>query len=121
MYIVLDTGRPADVENTSLTTKGIGWDNALFFTWEDAVAYANNWLGRYGPGTFEVGVPFYYYGNDEVTIRKIELPPDMTAYFEMALMCLKRNMPASLGDELDLNDDELDRMKVQLDKYMNPF
>lgn len=63
MFQVFDGEKPADSRSCNMK-EGLGWDNSKFQTWEEAVTYANLWLGMYGPGKYEVNKPYYYYSEE---------------------------------------------------------
>lgn len=67
-FAVFDNGRPAVFRES-------GWTKYQFDTFEEAVAYANRWLGVCGPlpGDFKVGEEYDYNGyGDIITIRFIK-------------------------------------------------
>ncbi len=75
MFQVFDGEKPADREHCKGLTADC-WANSKFETWEEAVIYADGWLGMYGPGKYEINKPYFYYGEKEnpelrITIKEI--------------------------------------------------
>lgn len=75
MFQVFDGVYPADKHHIQGLSEG--WANSKFETWEEAVIYADGWLGMYGPGKYEVNKPYFYYSekvNPElyITIKEVE-------------------------------------------------
>ncbi len=75
MFQVFDGTKPADSKSCNMASD-LGWDNSKFQTWEEAVTYADLWLGIYGPGKYKVNEPYFYYGEKEnpeltMTIKEI--------------------------------------------------
>ena len=70
-YQVLDTGKPANCFNYNVSKS---WDQSTFDNFEDALAYANNWLGDvYGPVELKVNIPWGYSGyGDTIEIREVK-------------------------------------------------
>ncbi len=67
-FIVYDNGVEAK------TSVGTGWDNCWFDTWDEAVTYANKWLGAMGPFLpTEPGIPFSYGPGCSVVIQKCQI------------------------------------------------
>ena len=68
-----------DKDNEATAPVGKGWDNCWFDTWEQAVAYANKWLGDMGPFLpTEPGVPFSYGPGCSVVIYKQKISNFLT-------------------------------------------
>lgn len=72
MFQVFDGEKPADRDHCKVGTADC-WANSKFETWEKAVEYANNWLGMYGPGKYELNKPYFYYGEKEFPELKITI------------------------------------------------
>lgn len=71
MFQVFDGEKPADREHCKGLTADC-WSNSKFETWEEAVAYANKWLGQFGPLEFTLGRAMDYNGyGDFITIKEI--------------------------------------------------
>ena len=68
-YAFYDNNKPATFKFHNVHHS---WDNNVFDTFEECVAYANNWMGIYGPIPFELNKPFSYGYNTKVEIRSIE-------------------------------------------------
>lgn len=60
-FVVIDSGNPARYPNSAT------WGKCEFQTFEEAVEYANDWLGDYGPlpPTYKVGARFNYYDSEQ--------------------------------------------------------
>lgn len=78
MFQVFDNNKPADTTGFPSLTKGNGWDNSVFPTYEEARKYAWMWLGPYG-GSYDgesgydlkVNTPWDYSGyGDMIEIRQ---------------------------------------------------
>lgn len=46
MYQVLEDGKPCDSKNFD-NPIGMGWDNSVFNTLDEAISYAKSWWGRF--------------------------------------------------------------------------
>jgi hypothetical protein len=69
MYQVFDCGKPADCEHFKVRPS---WNNSCFNTFEEAQAYALNWLGWIGEGLeLKLGIPYNYGYDSRIEIRKI--------------------------------------------------
>lgn len=53
-YIVKEEGKPCRYPDYKVHPS---WNNCEFDNWDDAVKYANHWLGVYGPRKWEPNVP----------------------------------------------------------------
>ncbi len=71
MFKVYDNGKPATSATFSLM-EGIGWDNCEFHTFNEAVAYVENWLGTLGNvSEWKVNTPVDYTGyGDMIEIKE---------------------------------------------------
>lgn len=72
MFVVLDNGRPAKYPDVAVSSSS--WDNNIFDKWEDAVKYAQEWLGDYKDGIdFRPNTPVDYNGyGDTIEIKEIK-------------------------------------------------
>jgi hypothetical protein len=75
MYQVLENERPAEYPTTVL------WKNSKFNLFENAVSYAQDWLGVYDPGNsykWELNKPFYFNEGRYITIiLRIEVSEEL--------------------------------------------
>jgi hypothetical protein len=67
MFQVFEGDRPADCFHRRVHKS---WNKSSFDTFEEAVAYANRWLGIYGPVIFKLDAPYMLY-NTPIVIREI--------------------------------------------------
>jgi len=65
-YEVLDNNRPAIIEGSAL------WENNKFGTFEEAKAYAINWLGSFTVDIKSLGKWYYTGYGDYIEIRVIQ-------------------------------------------------
>lgn len=74
MYQVLDNDKPAD-STGYVILKDKGWDTSKFQNINEAIDYADRWLGEYGPipQDFSLGKRFYY-GPFEDYLTIVERP-----------------------------------------------
>lgn len=71
MYRVFDNNKPARYPDCKVDPS---WSQCDFNTFEEAQAYANNWLGVFGGVVLEEGVPLDYSGyGSYIEIRKLEI------------------------------------------------
>lgn len=71
-YQVFDNNKTADT--VGYPEMHSSWKNSKFPSFEEAVAYANNWLGMYGPlpENFKIGDKFTYGSEDcSIEIRSL--------------------------------------------------
>ena len=69
MYQVLCNGRPADCYNHDVHQS---WNKSVYFTFEEAVEYAKDWLGHYGIGiVLKLNTPCDYGEGDIIEIREV--------------------------------------------------
>jgi hypothetical protein len=71
MFQVYDGNKPADCANHKVHES---WDKSLYCTFEEALGYADKWLGIYSPGieVLKTNIPYDYSGyGDIVDIRKV--------------------------------------------------
>ena len=70
MYQVLDNGKPADCFHCNVHES---WNKSTYSTFEEALEYARDWLGRYGIGVvLKPNTPWDYSGyGDIIEIREV--------------------------------------------------
>jgi hypothetical protein len=67
VFQVFEDGKPADCFHHYVDKS---WNKSSFATFEEAVDYANNWLGISEPISFELDIPYMLY-NTPFVIKKI--------------------------------------------------
>ena len=72
-FQVFDSGKPADSKGHPKTVMfGLGLDNSVFESFEEAVKYARAWLGCFDPESeykWEVNKVYYYYEDFYMVIK----------------------------------------------------
>ena len=70
MYQVFDNGKPADCLHCKVHES---WNKSAYDTFEEALEYANKWLGMYGGVVLKLNTPWDYSGyGDMIEIREVD-------------------------------------------------
>ncbi|MFW6173083.1 MAG: hypothetical protein ACOC5T_05005 [Elusimicrobiota bacterium] len=72
-YAVYDCGKPAKFPFYNVDPS---WNNNIFDTFEEAKAYAENWLGTFFHVAISLNKPVEYYKDCTIEVKEIEIEED---------------------------------------------